>query len=299
MFADICNNFQDITKFDLVGYFQEYRDFMLNSYQSVYNYYSGNSETMDVEAMKTLDDLISKSSVLLRQFQTFSTKLANVGFWELQEYCENLRDTLDKITKLPKYCRTSKSCRGYKPYIQINSEIGGMKTVEDLAENLQEDYQDIIMNNDLQESDYEIDQLKSIKGMVDNRSTIVVSSILEQPIGNQIYGKDLARKIEIGSKDLKIVKYEENAEQKCEILLTLSKGDIPEFPNIGVTRQNGRSINTFNYAELMNELENTFLQDELFDSIEMEDLSFENGNALIAVKIKTKYIYETTKNLTL
>jgi hypothetical protein len=299
MFADICNSFQEITKFDLLSYFKRYRDFMQNSYKSIYSYYNGNTEIIDTEAMNTLDNLIKDSKVMMRQFQTFSVKLGNVGYWELQEYCQNLSDTLDKVTKLPKFCRTSKSCRGYKPVIQVDEEIGGLKTVEDLADNFNQDYKNIILDNDLEESDYEIDELKGIKGVVDNKSQIVVETIFEQPIGERVYGKDLNRNISFSKddNDLSIVKYIDNVEQKCDILLELERGDIPEFPNLGRMKQYGMTYGSFNYAEMMNDLQNTFLQDDLFSSIVLDDMNFSNGDLTVSVDIKTKYIYETNKTL--
>lgn len=299
MFADICNNFQDITKFDLLGYFQDYRDFMQNSYKSIYAYYSGESEKIDAEAMSILDNLINRSKIMMRQFQTFSAKLGNVGYWELQEYCQNLSDTLDKVTKLPKLCRTSKSPRGYKPVIQVDGEIGGLRTIEDLAETLGQDYKDVILDNDLQESDYEIDQLRKVTSTVNNKKVIVVKTILEEPVGEKIYGKDLNRKICFIDNDLSIVKYVDNVEQKCDILLELERGDIPEYANLGRVKQYGATYSSFNYAEMMNDLQNTFLQDDLFSSVELEDLNFDNGDLTVTVSIKTKYIYETNKILSI
>ena len=81
MFADICNSFQEITKFDLLSYFQRYRDFMQNSYKSIYSYYNGDTEIVNADAMNDLDKLIKDSKVMMRQFQTFSVKLGNVGYW--------------------------------------------------------------------------------------------------------------------------------------------------------------------------------------------------------------------------
>lgn len=297
MFADICNSFQEITKFDLLSYFQRYRDFMQNSYKSIYSYYNGDTEIVNADAMNDLDKLIKDSKVMMRQFQTFSVKLGNVGYWELQEYCQNLSDTLDKVTKLPKFCRTSKSCRGYKAVIQIDDEIGGLRTIEDLADNLNQDYKNIILDNDLEESDYEIDKLRGIKGVVDNKSQIVVETIFEQPIGERIYGKDLNRNISFSDNDLSIVKYVDNVEQKCDILLELERGDIPEFPNLGRIKQYGMTYGSFNYTEMMNDLQNTFLQDDLFSSIVLDDMNFSNGDLTVSVDIKTKYIYETNKTL--
>lgn len=203
MFSSVANEFENITKFALLQYFQDYRDFLQNDYSDVYAYYSGSSESIDSSKINKIDNLLMRSNNLTRTFQTFSGKLGNVGYWELQQYCQDLKDTLERISKLPKYLRTSKSCRGYKPYIQVSEDVGGMKTVQDVANkigNITE--QELILNNDLEEENYEIDELSQITAFVNNQNNVVVTTIMEQPIGKKIYGKDISRKITFSDNDL-------------------------------------------------------------------------------------------------
>ena len=298
MFADIANEFQNITKFELLEYFTDYRDFLQDDYPDVYSYYSGNSEEIDVEKLTTLRNLLTRSDDLIRTFQTFSGKLGNVGYWELQQYCQDLKDTLERVSKLPKYCRTSKSCRGYKPYIQVSEDIGGMKTIQDLAEQLGDvTEQDLILNNDLEEGDYEIDELSQVTAFVDNTTNVVVDTILEQPVGRKIYGRDINRKIAFADNDLATVEYENNVEQKSEVLLELNKGDVPEMPNFGKNIISGQSYSSYNYAELVSDLRDNFLQDDLFLSVDITDITTENGDIYVTCEIRTKYVYSTTKSV--
>jgi HPt (histidine-containing phosphotransfer) domain-containing protein len=300
MFSDIANEFQNITKFKLLDYFIDYQSFLDDDYNDVYDYYAGNSEEIDVSKINNLSNLLSKSYDLIRTFQDFSGKLGNVGYWELQQYCQDLKDTLERISKLPKYLRTAKSNRGYKPYIQVNCDIGGMKTIQDVSEQLDNiTEQELILNNDLEESDYEIDELSSITAFVDNSTNIVVDTILEQPIGNKIYGKDICRKISFNDNDLSLVKYEDNIVQKVDILAELNKGDVPEYPNFGKNIVTGNNYNTYNYAELVSDIRETFLQDSVFSSVNVANIEIKNGDVYITCEIKTKYVYSVTKDMKL
>lgn len=298
MFADVANEFENITKFSLLKYFQDYQDFMQNDYSEVYAYYSGLSESVDSEKINKINSLLTRSNSLIRTFQTFSGKLVNVGYWELQQYCQDLKDTLERISKLPKYLRTAKTCRGYKPYIQVSENIGGMMTIQDVADkigNITEE--ELILNNDLEEENYEIDKLSQITAFIDNKSNVVVSTIMEQPIGRKIYGKDVNRKITFVDNDLSVVEYESNIEQKCDILLKLVKGDIPEFPKLGKNITISGGYNNFNYAELLSDLKDSFLQDDLFDDIKIIDIAIDNGDIFVVCNIQTKYTYSTTKSV--
>lgn len=308
MISEIAKEFENITKFSLLEYFVRYNEWMKNDYSDVYNYYAGNTESIDAAKITTLTKLIDSSNDLMRTFQTFSGKLGNVGYWELQRYCQDLKDTLERIAKFPKYLRTAKTTRGYKPYVQIAGEIGGMKTVQDLADQIGRGIteQELIINNDLQEKDYEIDQLKEIRAMVNNKNSVVVTTILEQPVGRKIYGKDINRKIrfvndENGRGDLSVVKYEDNVEQKCNVLLELNKGDVPEIPNFGKEVMIGGGMEKYNYAALMVDLRRNFEQDDLFDNIEVVDIKPDRttGNVFISVEIQTKYVYSTTQTIQL
>ena len=301
MFADIAINFQNITKFDLRQYFIDYRDFLTNDFPDVSNYYAGKTETIDAAKIKRLKDLITRSRNLLQQFSTFATKFSNVGFWELQQYCQDLNETLERITKLPKYNRVSKSPRGYKPYIQASYSVGGMRTMEDVAREIGDTTTEIelILNNDLEEENYDIDKLSNINALVNNTSGVVVDTILETPIGNRVYGRDIQRKIEIEGNDLKIVEWEDNVEQKVEILLMLEHGDIPEMPNLGRAVIEGSNYRDYNYTELLTDLRNVFYQDDLFAYVGITDVSYKDGDISVNVEVNTKYIYSTTKTITL
>lgn len=301
MFADIAISFQNITKFDLRQYFIDYRDFLTNDFPDVSNYYAGKTETIDAAKIKRLKDLITRSRNLLQQFSTFATKFSNVGFWELQQYCQDLNETLERITKLPKYNRVSKSPRGYKPYIQASYSVGGMRTMEDVAREIGETTteSELILNNDLEEENYDIDKLSNINALVNNTSGVVVDTILETPIGNRVYGRDIQRKIEIEGNDLKIVEWEDNVEQKVEILLMLEQGDIPEMPNLGRAVIEGSNYRDYNYTELLTDLRNVFYQDDLFAYVGITDVSYKDGDISVNVEVNTKYIYSTTKTITL
>lgn len=298
MFAAVANEFENITKFALLQYFQDYRDFLQNDYSDVYAYYSGSSESIDSSKINKINSLLTRSGNLTRTFQSFSGKLGNVGYWELQQYCQDLKDTLERISKLPKYLRTSKSCRGYKPYIQVGEDVGGMRTIQDVADkigNITE--QELILNNDLKEENYEIDKLSQITAFVNNQNNVVVTTIIEQPIGKKIYGKDINRKITFLDNDLSIVQYESNIEQKCDVLLGLVRGDIPEFPALGKNVSSIGSYSNFNYAELISDLKDSFFQDDMFENIEIVDIDVKDGDIFVTCNIKTKYVYSTTKSV--
>lgn len=300
----IIIEFEKVTKYPLIQFLTEYRDFMLNSYPAINRYFSGETEGIDNSHLVTLKKLTSECKDVLAQFKNFANKFSTCGYWELMDYIDDLNNTIEKINKLPKFRRTSLTKRGYQPYIQVSGSVGGYRTMEDVANSVKEINQDntnwidLMLNNDLNEVDWEIDKLKPINVFVNNRTDVVVTTILDQPIGKRIYGKDIARKITFKDNDLLIVEYQENIEQKSDILLELNRGDVPENMLFGKNKDLlGTAIKQFSYPEVVSDISNNFLQNNLFEYAVVKSFNFDNGSMTMTVEIKTKYDYKTEKKI--
>jgi len=307
MLDSVIIEFERVTKYPLISFLTKYRDFMNDSYPFVNQYFSGEIEGIDNIHLTTLKYLTSECKVVMAQFKNFANKFSTCGYWELMESIDDLNNTIEKINKLPKFRRTSLTKRGYQPYIQVSSSIGGFRTAEDLANSVKQmnndntDWIGIMLNNDLNEDDWEIDKLSPIDVLVNNRTDVVVTTILDQPIGKRIYGKDIAKKIKFIDNDLDIKYYQDNIEQKCSILLTLNRGDVPENMLFGKNLNlfNGVTAKTFSYPALITDIQNTFLQNDLFQYISVSNFDFVDGSIMVTVDIKTKYDYKTERKVTI
>jgi len=304
----IVLEFERITKYPLLAFLVFYRDFMVMSYPSIDDYFSGRAETIKNEHLVKLKLLDTECITVMAYFKTFANKFNTCGYWELMETIQNLNDTIEKIRKLPKFRRTSLTFRNYKPVIQVEDSVGSFKTVEDTAREINQkqvddnyDWVDIMLNNDWNEWDWEIDRPRKVSVFINNNTQVVVTTILEQPIGEKVYGKDLHRKITIveDDADLDRVIYKENIQQKCDILLKLQRGDVPENRLFGTTKLIGQNVNNFSYPILVSDIINNFMQNDLFDYVTPLNFSFSNGSLQAEINIKTKYNYDVTKTISL
>jgi hypothetical protein len=302
---NIVLEFERVTKYPLVSFFTKYRDFMINSYPEIDRFFSGKVEGIDNSHLVALKELTSECKDVLAQFKNFSNKFSKCGYWELMEYIDDLNTTIEKINKLPKFRRTSLTKKGYQPVVQVSSSVGGFRTMEDVANSVKQlnqdnsNWVDLMLSNDLNEGDWEIDELTPIDVFVNNRTDIVVTTILDQPIGKRIYGKDIKRKIEFDENDLVRVEYQENVDQKCIILLKLNRGDVPENMLFGKNMNaiGGVSVKAFSYPELISGIEANFMQNDLFEYVYVREFTFENGDVYATIDIKTKYDYKTEKKI--
>lgn len=301
----IIIEFEKVTKYPLIQFLTRYREFMLNSYPAINRYFSGETEGIDTQHISLLKQLTSDCKDVMSQFKNFANKFSNCGYWQLMEYLSDLSDTIEKINKLPKFRRTSLGKRGYQPSVVVASSVGGFRTMEDVANSVKQINQDnsnwveLMLGNDLNEIDWEINELTPINVFVNNRTDVVVTTILDQPIGKRIYGIDIARKITFQNNDLLIVKYQDNVEQKCTILLEINRGDVPENMLFGKNSAliTGVTTKQFSYPELVTDIQNNFLQNDLFEYAVITDFKYDNGSLYATVEIKTKYDYKTEKKI--
>lgn len=301
----IILEFEQVTKYPLVEFLTRYRNFMMNSYPAIDNYFSGKTHIVENNHLNDLKKLTNDCKDVLIQFSNFANKFSNCGYWELMDYVLELNDIIEKINKLPKYRRTSLTKRGYKPYIQITSSIGGFRTAEDVADSIKSSvgenisWIDLMLSNDLNEFDWEIDKISQINVMINNTNDVVVNTILDMPIGERVYGKDIYRKIVFEDNDILTIEYKNNIEQKCDILLELNRGDVPENILFGknINLFKGVTASQFAYPELVNDIQNNFLQNDLFEKAVVNDFNFENGDLFLKIDIKTKYDYKTEKTI--
>lgn len=306
MIATVVIEFQKVTKYPLIDFLTRYRNFMLNSYPAINRYFSGETVSIENSHLNDLKRLTNDCKDVLIQFKNFSNKFSTCGYWELMDIIDDLNNTIEKINKLPKFRRTSLTKRGYQPYIQVDSNVGGFKTIDDVANSVKElnkdntNWIDLMLANDMNESDWEIDKLSSLNVMVNNSNDVVVTSILDMPIGERIYGKDIKRKISFEDNDLSVVEYKDNVEQKCDILMELDRGDVPENMMFGKNYNliKGVSSAQFAYPELVMDIQNNFLQNDLFEYANIKDFNNDgNGGMDVTVEIKTKYDYKTEKKI--
>lgn len=300
----VINEFESVTKYPLKAFLRKYADFMNDGYREIKRYFSGETVNISNESLTKLKELTVECRDIMAQFKNFSNKFSTCGYWELMDYIDNLNIVLEQINKLPKFMRTSLGKRGYTPSVQVSATVGDGKTIDDVASAVRDfnqdntEWVDLMLQNDFNETDWDIDKLRSLNVFIDNRNQIVVTTIIDQPVGDRVYGNDIIRKISFDANDLAIAIRKDNIEQKCEILLELVQGDVPENMLFGKNPLFlGSNAPVVNYSEVVTDVINTFMQDDLFASVNVTDISFENGTATLKVEIQTKYDFKTEKTI--
>lgn len=304
---DLIDKFNTISNYPLDDFFNESRSFFDNDYVNIFNFFSGNIETLDKANIKKLNKLVEQSVIISNIFQDKKRMFNTVDFWELLNTFEDIKTKLQTTIKIPKYVRSSIIANNNKSGFVFDYNLSSEQTLENITTNIlneknqENSWTKIALENDLKEVDYDIIGGKNLKLRKRIFQNNIVTSMIDYTIGEKIYGKDLKRFLTFKNDDLEVLEYKETAIQSAEILSTLTKGDIPEFENLGIDSSvyKGSNYSQLNYPSIVRELKRNFQTDDLFVDFQIKSFRLEDGDIFIEYSIGTKYDLVIIKNITI
>ena len=123
--------------------------------------------------------------------------------------------------------------------------------------------------------------------------------MIDNTVGEKIYGRDIKKKLTFEDDDLKSLDYKETVNQTVEILASLNKGDIPEYREIGIPigLYKGSNFSRLNYSSIVRELNKNFSTDDLFSNFNVLEMEYKEGDLYIKYEVNTKYELVIIKNI--
>lgn len=260
-------------------------------------YYNGVENNLDQKHIRNLENLNRRANDLTAQFALNKNKLNTCEYWDLYDLVEDLRTQLQTITNLPKYLRSSRTNSNYRNSFGFTHTMGAQQTFEDISGGIlrdtapDDDWVKISLDNDLLEHQWDIDGGTQLNLFKERFVGGFVKSVVDVMVGEKIYGLDIYKRLTYENNDLKVLSHKETVFQSVEILSQLKKGDIPEFPSMGINASIfiGGNLRGLAYPVVIREMAKTFSTHDLFFDFEVTEISYKDGDLKINFKIKTKY----------
>jgi hypothetical protein len=301
------DKFFQITNYDLGQFVFRAKDFFGTSLPIISNFYSGNARYLDKKHLKELNLLTDESVKILAIFKSYSLMLNTCDFWMLLDGIEDIRTHLQYVQNLPKYLRSSYIKGKVKAGYNYQYTMSANETLEDIAMaelgaiDFDRKAQEIAIDNDLREVDWDIDGGTQIQLTDNSFQMALVTSMIDYTIGDRIYGKDIDRLLKFQNDDLKVLSYKETAYQTVDILCQLKKKDIPEYPWLGTNGNywTGSNLAMTNLPIIGKELENIFRTDDLFKNFKMRRVEYREGDVFIEFEVSTKRDLVIVNNVTI
>lgn len=265
------DKFYNVTKYDIHKFLVDCESFFSNSYQEIISFYSG-SEDVPTEAINELSRLNNEVNKVEPLFRVNSNRLDTIDFWELLDIFSDMQVKLMTASKVAKWLRSSRLSVNDTSVkldrIQIQNE-----TIEDISREVgyqspNNDWKNIAIDNYCIEEDYTMEGGKMLTLTFKNNTNITLENIVDYSIGDNVKGKDLARKFTFSNNDLLTVNGDSCLEQSFYIKLEIEKNSIPEFPDYGSYPDAvGSNVSALSFPSRIKDLMKLFSQDKRWSNL--------------------------------
>lgn len=290
-----ATTFKAVTKYPIFSYLERFVNFYDTYRDDVLSFFDGSGE-FNQDAFDELVYLTDESTKLNRVWNTHKSSFRTVLMWDFYEYIQTVRKQILTLSNAGKWLRSSQSVNSYIRNGQVQYTIRQnetMITIADRIANRQDplnDWTDVAVKNDLNEEKYtrEGDVLLNIE--LQGRTTnFKLESVVDIINGKSVYGKDIDQNITYLDNDLKVLSYDDTLKQSADILLSLRKGDNPQFRDSGITGVIGVSQNLQGilFPSLYRQISDLFSSDDSFKSIILKDVGYEKDGVFYQFEVET------------
>ena len=301
------NRFYSLTNYKLQDFVVEVGDFFRLEMPLIVGFYLGQKERIDRKHIKKLNRLTEESVKILGIFRDYKNIMSTVDYWELLDGIEDFKSHLQYAQNISKYVRSSLVKGKVTNSYIFNHTMASNETLENVSRDIQKSFDpdnrwaDIAVDNDLREVDWDIDGGTELELRDTTFQAGIVTSMIDNTIGDRIYGKDLTKLLKFEDEDLLVLGYKETAIQTVDTLSQLAKNDIPEFPGLGINANiwKGSNFSKLNFPLISREMRLVFNTDDLFKDFKVLEIRYDNGDLFVQYEIGTKRGLVLINNITI
>lgn len=286
-----AEKYYNITKIDIQQFFQDTVDFINEGYPSILSYYEGGD--LPADSFKVLDDLLVRAESIDAAFFNFSDQMKTLDIWDLLDTFEDSWGQLLTINNTSKWMRSSRVGR-YDGKFYLERALKDFENFEQVASSVgsndpQNDWEEIAVSNFIIEEDYSPRSGGPIfKISLSSSANFGIQTVVDSLVGERILGKDVDKRFYFANNDLAIVEYKDAINQTIDTIMNTLKGDIPEFPEDGVSNEFiGTNVSAIQYPTLFRNLSTMFAKDDRFIEVNLLSLSRKDDYIIMKIKIKT------------
>ena len=268
----------------------DFNFFEQNHYSNIVRFF-GTGANLVRESFNYLEHLVDESkslqSVLEGKLPTFNS----TAYYDIVEAVEDIREDLDSCFNLNRLLRSSSKRNAATvelSYIQKQNE-----TPESISKKIgfsdQDSWTDLLLSNQVIEEDYTNNGGRLLNVRVPNDTTFNLENIVDTLSYQNVYGKDIACKLEIQSDGgLKTLEGRDSLQQTYSTIMSTIRGSIPEFPEDGVPDYVfGSNKNIIQYPIIFRSLLSIIQKDKRFTGLELLDINKDQDSVFMSFQATT------------
>lgn len=296
------NKIYQITNIDVESLLKEFTDFYDNDFSKLTQYYINYNIEYPKEAFDRYKNILNKLNIFLSKLNIHKNIFNNIGYWEILDKIDEIKYKLEEIESYPKFYKVNflkskdlnKNQNNIETYISKQNE-----TLEQVATKFNENWEDLAILNSFKEEDYTNQGGKKIilKSSISNsiKDVEAPDSIIDVLIGKNLLGKDLPNYFEFDSEnnDLKINTPEQTFKETVNRLFSLKKGSIPEFIDLGVSKDilsEATKGEEYFIPILLRQISESLSLDDTILSFEITNIKKERDNYFIEASVQNRLL---------
>ena len=289
MNLNIFEQFYNITNYDIELFFEKYNLFTSVHYPLILNYYNGGN--MNQESFNSLDELKKGVEEVESLLDELDETLNTTDHWDMVDLISDIQNSLYKVDSLSRWLRSSRTNR-YSENLKIDYVQKQNQSIENISSDLgfteENSWVDLAVQNSIEEEGYTNKGGKFLKAILPNNSTFELDNIVDTLSQENIFGKDLNKRLEFISNDLSVLTGKESLNQTFSTTMSTIAGSIPEFPSDGVPDYiYGTNQNIIQYPIIFRSLLNMLQKDKRFTSFEILNIRKDQDSVFIDTETKS------------
>lgn len=286
--------FKLLTGINVNKFMKEFVNFVANDVQKISDYFSGKIRTPQT-SFTELERLLVMSRNILTGYNLHQGSFLSIMDWEVLDSIETIRQQLINVSVISKYLRSSIILATYNDGLQESEYIQKQnQTLENVSwdvlrsNNPNNDWVKLAIDNDLIEEDYTMRGGVSLSVTYRNPGTVnFVEVVVDNIVDENIMGKDIYQVLTFINDDLQVLDPEGTTLQSANVLVSLKRGDNPEFWMQGLPNLVGQSYAAFSYPLLFKAMVDVFATDDTFTNFRVESIRVVQDNIAMDLSIET------------
>lgn len=306
--SDELDYFGQLVQFPITQYMFAYQSFVTNDIPNIVAYYSGNVNLLFQSSNQNLQDLLQQSQNLMEAIDLNSISLTNYKWFVLVDIIEQMDTLLQKMNSISKWLRSTIVNAQFNPNPNVQIPFKQGDTLESIERNTlaasdwDNAWIELALANNLREEDYTSEGGMLLDANYNYTAKLIkILSIVDNPVGVNILGIDIAAKLQLDpiAQDIVALSPQASFLQSCSILGSLAQGDVPEFPTLGITRSLvvGSNINNLGLPALFRQLIKTFSTDDTIAAFKVVSIDRKQDGLFLTYECSTRL--QETQKLTL
>lgn len=293
---NILEDFEQITRYDIRSYFADFESFLENNHPRIVAYYSGESDDIHIQSFNVLNQLLREVKKILELVTRSSEKMTNYKWWLFIEQIEDSQNVLETTAQTAKWARSVENNVNFTTDPEVELVLKQGETLERLSrrrlgfDDWDNEWTEVAQRNNLREEDYTPGGGNFLQVSFRNTFAPTVRTVVDTLKGDNIYGKDIKKKLMFDEQenDIVVLNPLETFKQSVEIIVLLKKEDNPEFPDLGYNSKLvvGSNVNFLNFPTLLRQLTETFKTDDTISSFRVLDFSREQDGVEIKYEVE-------------